>query len=67
MTRLIQQISGSLELKQEYDELKELLEKATEVSSINYTKKRGINAEMKLFRQQKDDVVKYETLVEAQV
>ena len=57
-----EQISGSYEFKQEYDNLKNVQEKATEQSTLNFNKKRGINAEMKQFREQKDEFERYQTL-----
>lgn len=62
LTRLIEQVSGSLELKEEYERLKELQEKATEDSTYNFNKKRGINAEMKQFKKQKEEAEMYKQL-----
>lgn len=62
LTKLIEQISGSLDLKPEYDQLKTLQEKATETSTHNFNRKREINAEMKSFREQKEELAKYEKL-----
>ncbi|KAJ3036857.1 Structural maintenance of chromosomes protein 1 [Rhizophlyctis rosea] len=64
LTRLIEQISGSLDLKAEYDRLKEEQEKATETSAHNFNKKRGITAEMKQFREQKEEAERYENLLQ---
>ncbi|ORY83359.1 cohesin complex subunit psm1 [Neocallimastix californiae] len=62
LTRLIEQVSGSLELKEEYERLKEEQEKATEDSTYNFNKKRGINAEMKQFKKQKEEAENYKQL-----
>ncbi|KAK9717729.1 Structural maintenance of chromosomes protein 1 [Basidiobolus ranarum] len=62
LTRLIEQISGSLELKPEYERLKALQERATENSAFNFNKKRGIAAEMKQFQEQKAEAERFETL-----
>ncbi|TPX51585.1 hypothetical protein SeMB42_g00124 [Synchytrium endobioticum] len=62
LTRMIEQISGSLELKAEYDRLKEIQEKATEASTLNFNRKRGINAEMKQVKEQKAEVDRFEKL-----
>lgn len=62
LTRLIEQISGSLDLKLDYDRLKEELEKATEHSTSNFNKKRGINAEMRQFKEQKEELERFEKL-----
>ncbi|KAJ3088604.1 Structural maintenance of chromosomes protein 1 [Quaeritorhiza haematococci] len=64
LTRLIEQISGSLDLKAEYERLKALQEKATENSTLNFNKKRGINAEMKQFKEQKEEAQRFEKLQE---
>ncbi|KAJ3248105.1 Structural maintenance of chromosomes protein 1 [Chytriomyces hyalinus] len=63
LTRLIEQISGSLELKTEYERLKTVLEKATEASTVNFNKKRGINAEMKQVKEQKEEVERFQKLL----
>ncbi|PPQ98373.1 hypothetical protein CVT26_013579 [Gymnopilus dilepis] len=42
LTRLIEQISGSLELAGEYEKAKEAQERATENATFNFTKRRGI-------------------------
>ncbi|KAJ3113857.1 Structural maintenance of chromosomes protein 1 [Phlyctochytrium bullatum] len=63
LTKLIEQISGSLELKAEYDRLKLLQEKATESSTFSFNKKRGMAAEMKQFREQKEEAERFEKLM----
>ncbi|KAJ3000506.1 Structural maintenance of chromosomes protein 1 [Globomyces sp. JEL0801] len=62
LTRLIEQISGSLELKPEYERLKALHEKTSESSALNFTKKRTMNAEMKQFKEQQQDFERFELL-----
>ncbi|KAJ3016082.1 Structural maintenance of chromosomes protein 1 [Thoreauomyces humboldtii] len=62
LTRLIEQISGSLELKPEYERLKALQDQATENSAHTFNKKRGINAEMKQFKEQKDEADRFAKL-----
>jgi structural maintenance of chromosome 1 len=42
LSKLVDQISGSLELKMEYDKCKEEMEKATERATENFGKRRGI-------------------------
>ncbi|KAJ3332898.1 Structural maintenance of chromosomes protein 1 [Blyttiomyces sp. JEL0837] len=64
LTKLIEHISGSLDLKAEYERLKEAQEKATENSTVNFNKKRGINAEMKQVKEQKEEYERYENLSE---
>ncbi|KAJ3029322.1 UNVERIFIED_CONTAM: Structural maintenance of chromosomes protein 1 [Siphonaria sp. JEL0065] len=63
LTRLIEQISGSLELKPEYERLKSVLEKATEASTANFNKKRGMNAEMKQAKEQKEEAERFQRLL----
>lgn len=64
LTRLIEQISGSLDLKAEYDQLKVLQERATETSAFNFNKKRGITAEIKQYQEQKAEADRYDALLE---
>ena len=47
LSRLIEQISGSLELAPEYEKAKEAQERATENATFNFTKRRGIAGEIK--------------------
>ncbi|KAL5036733.1 Structural maintenance of chromosomes protein 1 [Batrachochytrium dendrobatidis] len=65
LTRLIEQISGSIELKDEYDRLKNELEIATEASAQNFSRKRNVNAEMKQFKEQKQEAERFEKLQES--
>ena len=58
---------SSSELKVEYERLKEEQEKATETSAQNFNKKRGITAEMKQFKEQKEEAERYENLLEQRV
>ncbi|KAG0313718.1 Structural maintenance of chromosomes protein 1 [Dissophora globulifera] len=64
LTKLIEQISGSLELKQEYDRLHEEQERAAENSTFNFHRKKGINAEIKQYQEQKAEAERFETLQE---
>ncbi|KAI9352679.1 RecF/RecN/SMC [Obelidium mucronatum] len=63
LTRLIEQISGSLELKPEYERLKSVVEKTTEASLSNFNKKRGMNAEMKQAKEQKEEAERFQRLL----
>ena len=67
LTRLIEQISGSLELAPEYEKAKEAQERATENATFNFTKRRGITGEIRQFREQKNEVARYEKLEEQKV
>ncbi|KAG0208218.1 Structural maintenance of chromosomes protein 1 [Mortierella sp. GBA30] len=64
LTRLIEQISGSLELKQEYDRLQQEQERAVENSTFNFHRKKGISAEIKQYQEQKAEAERFETLQE---
>ncbi|KIY73713.1 condensin complex subunit SMC1 [Cylindrobasidium torrendii FP15055 ss-10] len=60
LARLIEQISGSLELAAEYDKAKQAQEQATENATSNFTKRRGFAGEMKQYKEQKSEADKYE-------
>lgn len=62
LSKLIDQISGSLELKDEYEKAKALQERATDNSTFNFNKRRGINSELKQFREQKSEAEKFQRL-----
>ncbi|CAO1619968.1 unnamed protein product [Sympodiomycopsis kandeliae] len=64
LTKLIEQISGSLELKEEYEQAKVRMEKAQEDSASAFNKRRGINGELKTFREQKAEAEKWARLQE---
>lgn len=53
LTRLIEQVSGSLEYKAEYDRLKSQSEEAGEQSTFQLNRRRVINAEIKQYQEQK--------------
>lgn len=67
LTRLIEQISGSQEYRDEYERLKALFEKATEEATFAFNKKRAINAELKQLREQKTETVRFQELNSEQV
>ena len=48
-------------------QLKEAQERATENSTFNFYKKRGINAEIKQFKEQKKEAEHFEELLEQRV
>nr|CAG8547000.1 14574_t:CDS:10 [Entrophospora candida] len=62
LTRLIEQISTSLELKDDYEQLKIQQERATENSAFNFNKKRGINSEIQEYQRQKAQAQQFEKL-----
>ena len=67
LTKLIERISGSLELAKEYEDAKKAQDKATESSTFNFTKRRGIMAEIKQFKEQKAEADKFEKLLDERV
>lgn len=67
LSRLIDQISGSLELASEYDRAKEAQERATENATFNFTRRRGIAGEIKQYKEQKGEAERFENLVQQRV
>lgn len=59
LTRLIEQISGSLEYKAEYERLKEVQEEALEQQNFTLHRRRGINSELKQYQEQKREAEDY--------
>ncbi|KAI9771833.1 MAG: Structural maintenance of chromosomes protein 1 [Geoglossum simile] len=59
LTRLIEQISGSLEYKAEYERLKEAQEQTLEHQLYAMTRRRGINSEVKQYQEQKREAENY--------
>ncbi|KAI9657573.1 MAG: Structural maintenance of chromosomes protein 1 [Trizodia sp. TS-e1964] len=59
LTRLIEQISGSLEYKGEYERLKEVQEQALENQNVKLNRRRGIHSEIKQYREQKIEAENY--------
>ncbi|KAF5389616.1 hypothetical protein D9757_004216 [Collybiopsis confluens] len=62
LSKLIEQISGSLELGSEYDKAKEDLDKATENATFNFSKRRGIAGEIKQYKEQKGEAERFEAM-----
>lgn len=59
LTRLIEQISGSLEYKAEYERLKQEAEEAAEQQTTQLNRRRGINSEIKQYQEQKREAENY--------
>ena len=59
LTKLIEQISGSLEYKSEYEDLKEQAEEAVENQNFALHRRRGINSEIKQYTDQKNEADSY--------
>jgi len=64
LTRLIEQISGSLEFKAEYDRLAEESEKAADDQALKHNQRRAINAEIKQLSEQKKEADNYTRIIE---
>ena len=67
LSRLIEQIGGSLELAAEYEKAKEMQDRATENATFNFNKRRGIAGEIKQYKEQKGEAERFEQLVEKRV
>lgn len=62
LSRLIDQISGSLDLAEEYNKAKAEQERQTETATVNYSKKRGITSEVRHYKEQREELDRWETL-----
>ncbi|KAJ3371551.1 Structural maintenance of chromosomes protein 1 [Allomyces arbusculus] len=62
LTRLIEQVSGSLDLKDQYETLKQAQDTAMENSTLMFQKRRGMQAELKQYREQKSEAEQYENM-----
>lgn len=67
LARLIDQISGSLELAPEYEKAKAAQDRATENATFNFTRRRGIAGEIKQYKEQKGEAEKFEALCQERV
>jgi structural maintenance of chromosome 1 len=67
LSRLIDQISGSLELTGEYEKAKEAQDRATENATFNFTKRRGIAGEIKQYKEQKGEADRFDALCHQRV
>lgn len=66
LSKLIEQISGSLQYKAEYERLKQEQEATADESLITFNKKRGFNAEIKQYKAQVHEVDKFNQMLEDQ-
>ena len=60
LTRLIEQISGSLEYKAEYEKLQVEAEQAADNQNFQLHRRRGINSEIKQYREQKKEAASFQ-------
>ncbi|KAK4679276.1 Structural maintenance of chromosomes protein 1 [Podospora pseudoanserina] len=64
LTRLIEQISGSLEYKAEYEKLQAEEEQALENQNFQLIRRRGINGEIKQYQEQKKEAENFQKKTE---
>ncbi|KAK4177484.1 putative structural maintenance of chromosomes protein [Triangularia setosa] len=64
LTRLIEQISGSLEYKAEYERLQAEEEQALENQNFQLNRRRGINGEIKQYQEQKKEAENFQKKTE---
>lgn len=64
LTRLVEQISGSLEYKAEYDKLQAESEQAAENQNFQLHRRRGINSEIKQYQEQKKEAENFQKKTE---
>ena len=59
LTRLVEQISGSLEYKADYERLKDENEEAAEHETFHLQRRRGMNSELKQYKEQEQEAQAY--------
>ncbi|GJN89317.1 hypothetical protein Rhopal_002297-T1 [Rhodotorula paludigena] len=62
LSRLIDQISGSLDLKDEYERCASALLKATEASMAQHSRRKGVNSEVKQYQLMKTEAERWQSL-----
>jgi structural maintenance of chromosome 1 len=62
LTKLIEQVSGSIDLKADYDRLNEEQERAMENSTLYFQKKRGMQSDVKAYKDQKAEADQFESM-----
>lgn len=62
LAKLIDQISGSLDLKDEYDKASAALQKATEASLQQHSRRKGVNSEVKQYQVMKNEAERWQSL-----
>ncbi|KAL5498941.1 SMC1_1 [Sanghuangporus vaninii] len=63
LTRLVEQISGSLELAADYERAKKAVDRAAENATDSFNKKRSIAGEIKVFKEQMTEAERFEDLI----
>ncbi|CAJ2507966.1 Uu.00g091520.m01.CDS01 [Anthostomella pinea] len=61
LTRLIEQISGSLEYKAEYEKLQGKADESAENSAFQLQRRRGINSEIRQYQEQKQEADNFQS------
>jgi len=67
LSRLVDQISGSLELSGEYERAREMQDGTTENATSNFTKRRCIVGEIKQYKEKKGESERFESLCQEKV
>lgn len=67
LTDLIEQVSGSDELKKAYEEARTAKDRAEENTVLQFTKKKTMAQEKKQYKEQKEEADQFQELVEKQV
>jgi structural maintenance of chromosome 1 len=62
LAKLIDQISGSLDLKEEYDKASAALQKATDASLQQHSRRKGVNSEVKQYQLMKTEAERWQQL-----
>lgn len=62
LTRLVEQISGSLELAADYERTKKAVDRAAENATESFNKKRSFAGEIKVFKEQMTEAERFEDL-----
>ncbi|GAA5851241.1 hypothetical protein JCM8547_004180 [Rhodosporidiobolus lusitaniae] len=62
LAKLIDQISGSLDLKDEYDKCAAALAKATDASVAQHSRRKGVNSEVKQYQLMKTEAERWQSL-----
>lgn len=63
LTKLIEQISGSLELATDYETAKKAVEKTTENATESFNKRRALAGEIKVFKEQLSEARRFDGLL----
>ena len=64
LTKLIEQVSGSIDLKAEFDELKHKYETSAELATVSFNRRRGFKGEKRRYQNQKVENERHAILVD---